>query len=318
MLQIKGFDFLLTFKCTAACQHCSYKAGPDKTGYITKDDIKRYLTELSDTQSLHSITIHGGEPFIYFDQLKFVLEKAKELNISQRGVITNSFWAKTEEIALKKLIQLKDAGLTRITFSADGFHQEFVSLLNVKNAIQSAVEIGIEKIWVDSYYLGGYNFANPYNKSTKKIIEDLKGIFTVEFNQYIASFEGRGANLTKSVKLRSYLPSGKCPLPFWIGGDLQSPTTVEIDYQGNVTLCPGISIGNTRNQSLIDIIQNYNCDKHPILSLIADEGPKGILKLARKHGFTEDLFYNECHLCYSTRKFLVPFYPQYLAPTTCY
>ena len=108
-------------------------------------------------------------------------------------------------------------------------------------------------------------------------------------------------------------------MPFWIEGDLQNPETIEIDCEGNVTLCPGISIGNTNIQSLTKIIRDYKADKHPILCIISNEGPIGLLKLAEKHGFERDRkFVNECHLCYELRRYLQPFYPYSLAPESCY
>lgn len=52
-------------------------------------DAENYLKTLMETQPLQSITIHGGEPFFYFEDLKQILEKAKELEVPQRWVITN-------------------------------------------------------------------------------------------------------------------------------------------------------------------------------------------------------------------------------------
>ncbi|MFX0091157.1 MAG: radical SAM protein [Candidatus Hodarchaeota archaeon] len=320
-MQIKSVDFLLTFKCPAKCKHCSYKAGPERKGHIDLKDAEGYLEELVKIQPLESITVHGGEPFLCFEQLKGIMKKAKELNLPQRGVITNSYWAKTQVVAKEKLIELKEAGLTRITFSFDAFHQEYIPVENVKNAIISAVNIGFDKLWVDSYFLGGLNADNIYNNSTRnarKVIENLKESDKFEINNYKADFEGRGAELVEYVEPKAEIPSGRCPQPFWIGGELKSPTTIEIDCEGNVTLCPGICIGNTKNQSLGKIIQEYNYSSHPILSKIVKEGPIGLLKTARIKGFKQQTFADECHLCYEVRKFLSPHYPQHLAPASCY
>ena len=318
-MQIENLDFLLTFNCPAKCKHCSYKAGPDISGFMKLYEAENYLMELVDTQQLQSVTIHGGEPFLYFDILRNIIEKAKNLAIPRRGIITNSYWAKTKDIANKKLLKLKQAGLNQITFSVDAFHQEFIPLENVKNAIISATSIGFDNIWVDSYFVGDLNADNLYNNKNYQILKDLKEIDTVIINKYVAGFEGRGADLAEDFEIKNEIPSGKCPLPFWIGGDLTAPTTVEIDWEGNVTLCPGICIGNTKTQPLIEILQKYDCSTHPILSKISEEGPLGLLEAAIVKGFKQNKsFVNECHLCYELRKFLRPSYPQYLAPSSCY
>lgn len=320
LMQVKGVDFLLTFKCPSKCKHCSYKAGPERSGHMKLADAEKYLEELADTQPLQSIGAHGGEPFLYFELLKHIMEKAKELEVQGTWTITNGYWAKTKALAKRKLVELKEAGLKSMTFSVDGFHQEYIPLENVRNGIEAAVSVGLNRVCVDSYFLGSPNSDNVYNDLTKKAIKSLRNLDKVEIYTRQASFKGRAAELlTKYVDLKAEPPTGKCPLPFWIGGDLKSPETVEIDFEGNVTLCPGICIGNTKNQSLAQILQSYDCLEHPILSIIAEEGPLGLLKIATAKGFEQNQkFVNECHLCYEMRKILRRHYPEQLAPKTCY
>ncbi|MFX0138432.1 MAG: hypothetical protein ACFFDN_32620, partial [Candidatus Hodarchaeota archaeon] len=244
---------------------------------------------------------------------------AIRLGIPRRGVITNSFWAKNNEIAKKKLERLKKAGLTALTFSSDFFHQEFVPLDYVRNSLKAAVVLGFDNLYVDSYFVNDNttdNYLNQITKSNLEIIGDMKN---VEFHRLPMSVEGRGTDLTEYLNLNVELPSGGCPVPFWIDGDLENPETVEIDCEGNVTLCPGICIGNTNIQSLTKIIQDYDINNHPVLSIIWEEGPKGLLEIAKEQGFQQNQqYFNECHLCYELRKFLQPIYPNSLAPRDCY
>lgn len=316
---VKDVDFLLTFKCPAECQHCSYKAGPKRIGFIKKREISGYLRELTKIHPLRAVWVHGGEPFLYFDILTYIIKEANKLGISRLGVITNSFWAKNEKIAKKKLEGLKKEGLNALTFSADFFHQEFIPLENVRNALKSAVALGFEDIYVDSYFVDDINSYNYFNQLTKKNLERLNDIKNIEFHQNPMSVEGRGTELIEYLKLKEEIPSGNCPMPFWIDGNLQNPDTIEIDCEGNVTLCPGICIGNTNVQSITRIVQDYNVENHPILSIIDKEGPIGLLKIAKENGFKQDQqFVNECHLCYELRKFLQPIYPYSLVPKECY
>ena len=318
-MYIKNVDFLLTFKCPAKCQHCSYKAGPKRVGYIKPGEATQYLKELTEMQPLQSVWVHGGEPFLYFNCLEHIIKQAKKLKIPRIGVITNSFWGKDVKSTKKKLERLKDIGLTVLTFSADFFHQEFIPLEYVRYALKSAVDIGFEDIYVDSYFVDDITTENYFNQITKSNLEMLGELESVEFHKLPMSVEGRGTNLLEFVRLKTDIPSGKCPVPFWIEGNLENPETIEIDYEGNVTLCPGISIGNTNIQSLTKIIKDYDVDKHHVLSIIVKEGPIGLLKIAKEKGFQINTqFANECHLCYELRKFLQPIYPYSLAPKECY
>ncbi|MFW9947824.1 MAG: radical SAM/SPASM domain-containing protein [Candidatus Odinarchaeota archaeon] len=318
-MQIKNVDFLLTFKCPAKCQHCSYNAGPTRTGLIKPEDLSHYLKELMKLHPLQSVWVHGGEPFLYFDYLEHVIKETTKMDIPNTGIITNSFWAKNMKIAYKKLKRLKRAGLTAITFSFDCFHQEFIPIEYVKNALNSAVNIGFEPIYVDSYFVEDIDSDNHFNQLTKINLEKLGNLKGVEFRHLIMSVEGRATELKQYIKLKGSIPYKKCPVPFWIEGNLQNPKTIEIDPEGNITLCPGICIGNTKIQSLTEIIQNYDYEKHPILSIISNKGPIGLLELAKFKGFEETQnFVNECHLCYELRRYLQPYFPRFLAPKEIY
>jgi hypothetical protein len=319
-MQIRGVDFLLTFKCPSKCKHCSYKAGPERTGHMKSVEAQRYLKELTSTQPLQSIGAHGGEPFLHFELLKQIMQNVKKLGVTRTWVITNGYWAKSKAIAEAKLIELKEAGLRSITFSVDGFHQEYIPFEKVRKGIEAAVSVGFGKVWIDSYFLGQLDSNNFYNNLTRKALKSFETLDNVEINKRQTDFEGRAAELlTEYVEPKAETPAGKCPLPFWIGGDLRNPEVVEIDHEGNVTLCPGICIGNTKRESLTRILQNYDYHAHPIISTIAEEGPIGLLGTARAKGFKEkQKFVNECHLCYEMRKILRPYYPNHLAPSSCY
>jgi hypothetical protein len=283
-------------------------------------DAERYLKELTGTQPLSSVGVHGGEPFLCFDLLLHIMEKAMKREIAHTWVITNGFWAETKTIARQKLRALKEAGLTTITFSVDGFHQEYIPFEDVKNGIEAAVDVGFEKVWVDSYFLGSEDSDSFHNRLTKKALEALEAISEIEINKRRVDFEGRAAELlAKQLAAKQQTPAGRCPLPFWIGGTLKNPDVVEIDYEGNVTLCPGICIGNTTRKSLPRILQEYDCSTHPILSIIAEGGPEGLLDVAKAKGLRpKGQFVDECHLCYEMRRLIRPYFPDYLAPPSGY
>jgi MoaA/NifB/PqqE/SkfB family radical SAM enzyme len=320
IMNIRGMDFLLTFKCPSQCKHCSYRAGPKQEGCMNSADMEMWLAELVDTQPIRSCTFHGGEPFLYFEILKEGLEKARERGIHERWVITNGYWAETRIIAEEKLRELKEYGLTCITFSVDAFHQEYIPFDNVKTGLVAATQLGFDTIAVDSYYIVSKDYNDTYNKITTKVIDNLNKLPGVDFFQYPISFEGRAADyLTEDVQLRQGIPGGRCRFPRWLGGDYQNPQTVEIDYEGNVTLCPGICIGNAKKRFLTDVIENYDYRNHPIMRIVAEEGPLGLFKLAEAKGYKGARnFVNECHLCYEVRRFLRTVYPQYLTPAGCY
>jgi hypothetical protein len=255
---------------------------------------------LTDTQPFDWLTVHGGEPFLFYNILKEIVQNAAKLGIPKVGVITNAYWATDLKTAKQALSELMDAGLNHITVSIDTFHQEHVPLERAKTAITTASNLGFEKVWVDSYYVDPNTMNNSYDSKTKQSIDSLRDIQGVEFSRYQVDFEGRAADqLVDEVTLSKRTPSGKCKFPFWLGEDLKNPNVIEIDYEGNVTLCPGLCIGNAKETSLLEVLESHNYRTHPIIQILAEDGPIGLLNLVNSKGLlTSESFANECHLCY--------------------
>ncbi len=319
-MQVRGASFLITFRCPSKCAHCVYQAGPEQEGHINLNEAEKWLSELAEIKQFEWITLHGGEPFLYLDEMKAILRMAKELGIPRRGSITNGYWARTPSFAKKTLKGLVNAGLNRITFSVDGFHQQYIDIRSVKFGIEAAISLGIERIWIDSYYLESIDSENMFDKMTKGSLREVQGIGEVEYSLHKVDFEGRGAkSLVGYTEVSSEIPRGACVLPYWLGGDLQSPEVIEIDFEGNVTLCPGVCIGNAKLESLKKILSNYAYTNHPIIRILVEEGPVGLYRHATQHGLNPSpKFVNECHLCFEMRKLLHEHYQRFLAPKRCY
>jgi hypothetical protein len=88
---------------------------------------------------------------------------------------------------------------------------------------------------------------------------------------------------------------------------------------GNVSICPGLCIGNTKNESLSKILRDYDYRKHPIIKLLAEHGPCKLIDLLEsKTQIQPGKYVNECHLCYELRNQLRASYLELLAPENCY
>ncbi|MEW5759653.1 MAG: radical SAM protein [Candidatus Thermoplasmatota archaeon] len=317
-MEIKQVDLLITYKCPSKCKHCLYKSGPHREGVMDVKDAKDYLNQLKD-YSLKWVTITGGEPFMYYDRLLEIVKIAKDINPGSIWVLTNAYWAKSRENAREKLLKLRGAGLTHIMFSVDCFHQEYIPVECVSNALGAAKDVGFEQIQVDSYLLSYPESKNQFDLSTLRILSQIN-LENIKCNQYTPMVGGRTAELlTKYFSCNQGIHRDKCKLPSWIGGDLREPLGIEIDPFGYVYFCPGLTIGNAKEKELARIIEDYDCTKHPIIKIIEREGPIGLLRIAMEKGFVPlEGYIDKCHLCYETRKFLRPYFQEHLAPKECY
>jgi hypothetical protein len=89
-----------------------------------------------------------------------------------------------------------------------------------------------------------------------------------------------------------------------------------VDAYGFVQICPGIAIGNACQDPLNEILENYEIQKHNILSVLAEHGPSGLIE--QSGVLAESTFADACHGCYSARKMLIDQYPDWLGPRHVY
>jgi MoaA/NifB/PqqE/SkfB family radical SAM enzyme len=286
---------------------------------MTVSEIKGYLTAVAD-QPLEWVLLFGGEPFIHYDLLRESIALAAPL--APVLVFTNGYWATDPDTARQRLAELQAVGLDYILFSVDALHQEHTPLERVAIGIDAARELGYSTIEIDNRYVGASDADNSFNQYTQEImvrLAEVCDLSDVNVTQGPSQMVGRAADeLSSYLATQPTLPA-ECPLPDYLGGDLCAPTGVEIHPGGWVNLCAGLALGNVQQRPLDEILADYDPDAHPIIHVLAQEGPIGLLRLAQCHGYSPAGGYVDgCHLCYLVRCFLRSYYPDCLAPARVY
>lgn len=318
-MKIRNLNLLLTYKCPSQCRHCCYFCGLEGGGLMTAHDVKGYLRELRD-HPLESLWIYGGEPFLYPGVLTEVVKIAKRRQIPRIGVLTNGYWAKNTREALRKLSLLKQAGISAIVISTDGFHVERVPPELATNAAQAALKVGFAEVTISVAFILPRGVSNPFNDRSEEIWAQLDGESGISLFENPVTVIGRAAEkLLDYCQLRQIKAPKTCQPPSYIGGSFDQPEGLEIDPNGWVMICPGLSLGNARVTPLAAMVKQYGSTENPIWHLIRQQGPAGLVNLAHQKGYVQrDLYASACHLCYEARKFLQPYYPDQLAPASCY
>jgi MoaA/NifB/PqqE/SkfB family radical SAM enzyme len=291
-----------------------------KSGVMEPKDAERCFNEVRN-HLLEWVYI-GEEPFLYYDRLLEIVRLAKNILNVPIWLDTNGFWGRSKEIAREKLMKLKKAGLTHFGVFVSSFIQNYVPLDHAINCLEAAEEVGFERVNAHSTFLESPDSSNRFDVATRDILKqlDLKGIGYTKGTPW---FVGRAAETLTSYLPSFGIPQRRCGLgrffPFWLGTDLKKPTGIMIEPSGYVTLCHGISIGNIKQTSLSKIVEEYDYSAHPIIKILEEEGPKGLLEIATKKGYVPKRGYvNECHLCYETRRHLHKHYPDHLSPQSYY
>jgi len=294
---LTGVHFLLTYACSFECDHCFVYSSPQARGTFTLNQIKRVFEELTNIRTIQRVYFEGGEAFLFYPLMVEGIKIARDKGL-EAGIVTNAYWATTEEDAeiwLKPLLKL---GISDLSLSDDTFHSEDEKESLAKHALAAAKRLGMP--------VGVISIEEPRVEKGQDIV---KGAPVIGGS---TMFRGRAVEkLIKGLPTRPWRDFTECPYE-----DLGNPKRVHLDSYGNVHLCQGLSMGNMWQTPLSELINNYDCDSHPICKLLVKGGP---VHLAKEYSIKHyDEYVDACHLCYDLRLKLLDRFPEYLAPRQVY
>ena len=296
---LKGLHFLLTYACTLECDHCFVYGSPTALGTFSVSQIRRVLEEAVRMGGMEWIYLEGGEPFLYYALLLEGVRLASGMGF-KTGVVTNAYFATTEEDAELWLRPLAESGLADCAISDDAFHFGDEQETPAKRALRAARRLGIP---ADTICI---------EQPTANLAGKDAGEKGAPIIQRGARFRGRAAEkLVAGLPRRPWREFGECPHE-----DLAAPGRVHLDAYGNVHLCQGLCMGNMWQTPLSELAENYDPQAHPICGPLLRGGPA---RLAQEQAVPhEDAYVDACHFCYALRLSLLDRFPQYLAPRQVY
>jgi hypothetical protein len=266
------------------------------SGTFTLDQVRRIIQQAV-AAGVESIYIEGGEPFLYYPLMLATARLAKQQRLDC-GIVTNCYWATSEEDARMWLAPFAELGIADLSVSDDAFHSDDLDHSQAKIALKAAEKLGIpsDSICIDKPEAGT---TGPQGKG-----EPVVGGGVV--------FKGRAVDkLTNGLPRRPFTCFTECTQE-----ELIAPSRVHLDPFGNVFVCQGLSIGNVWQMPLADIMRLYRPEEHPIIGPLIKGGPA---ELARRYGLPAgESYVSDCHLCYLVRKRLLDEFPQYLCPKQVY
>lgn len=222
---------------------------------VFDEELLQDVLEQGHSIGFRSVSISGGEPFLFVKLLIRVIKKAKDLKYGVR-IATNGFWGKTGKSANNVLSRLADAGFSpprdSLVMSVGEFHQEWIPRTSARNIIK--------------YY--GNTFGLPFevdfesSKGKEHMLEDFihyldsegisKESYKLTRRMSIAPL-GRGKNLADdSIR---YFPGKAFKKCNWINAFVLQPGGDVVPCCGLNRFNPGISLGNVRDNSVAEIIR---------------------------------------------------------------
>jgi hypothetical protein len=295
MLKLNGLHLLLTYLCTFECDHCFVWGSPWQTGTMTIGTIRKILDQAKETDSVEWIYFEGGEPFLYYQSMLAGINNAIDFGFKV-GIVTNSYWATSEEDALLWLLPL--AGKVQdFTISSDLFHFNEKASQQSKYVTRAAEQLNIP--------LGIICIEQP----------EIQAILSVgQIPPEPASIMYRGRAAEKLASKTTLYPAevfSNCPHE-----NLKDPGRVHVDPLGNIHICQGISLGNIFTNNIKQISDSFDPYRDPIIGALLEGGPYNLMK--KYHIPDTGKYADACHLCYEVRKILRNQFSDILGPDQIY
>jgi organic radical activating enzyme len=296
---LRGIHFLLTFACNFECDHCFLYCGPDSEGTFALKQVREVLDEAVKVGTIEMVYFEGGEPFLFYPLMVESIRIARDVGFTT-GIVTNAYWATSEEDAALWLSPLVDLELADLSVSDDSFHHGEEQDNRAKRALAAAKRLGMP---ADTICIEEPTIEMSVDRDQDKGAPVIGGG---------AMFRGRAVEkLLGGLPTRPWEELTECPYE-----DLGDPGRVHLDPYGHVHICQGLSMGNMWETPLSTLVQNYDPDSHPICGPLLRGGPAF---LAMEYGVEhEDKYVDECHFCYLLRLALIDRFPQHLAPRQVY
>ncbi len=270
-------SFLLTRRCNAQCRHCGawpskdkskLKSGSKTASDFTTDEIDTYIDEIEKTPEIEAVGLTGGEVFIVKPLLKKAVDRLREID-TPYTIVTNAFWAKSIDVAKGVLKDFTDC--IGIGFSADSFHDEFIPVRNVVNAVKAAESLNIP------YLVRATMKVGDTEESMKQWFENagLPDIKVIQFAPVM--YIGEATEKMNPEEFPNKNPAVPClslRTPFIMpGGDVFACCGEAANIEGKHPLY----LGNLNESSLTTLIKKY--DTNPFIIALYTKGPRALWEL---------------------------------------
>lgn len=276
-MAVTGLHLLLTYQCTHQCDHCFVFGSPGARGHFSLELIQKVFAGAESLGSVESVAFEGGEPFLLYPLLCAAVQEATRRSW-RVDIVTNAYWATSEEAAEQCLAPLATAGLGKLSVSTDALHG---NPQEAAHAAAAAAKLGV-----------------------------TCGTLTTQPGKVM--HRGRAAvTLADARPQQEWSSFDRCPYE-----SLAEPRRVHLDAGGHLHICQGLLMGNYLSSPLQRVVNGYRPMEHPVIGPLLVGGPAELVRCYRLPH--RDTYADACHLCYHMRGQLRQRFGALLAPGQVY
>ena len=311
-IRLGGIHFLVTYRCTYACDHCFVWGSPDAEATMTLAQLTAVIDQAA-ACGVTDVYFEGGEPTLAYPVVLAAAKRAREHGLGV-GLVSNCFWATSVEDAMVWLAPFVELGIDDLALSSYAYFVEDADEDRLRSAVLAARELGLP---VSVLEVGA-----PADIGVPGACSGDVGTVLHKGRAAVALGPGREARAPEALT--------SCPFE-----DFTDPGRAHVGPDGELQLCQGISAGNVfaggdgpaadRDLAaplpggLAAVLDAYDPRARPVIREILAGGPWALAQAAG-HTPARELYADECHLCYEVRAALRSDgrHPEVVAPGQCY
>ncbi len=276
---MRKIAFGYSTRCNVKCEHC---VAADAVADSEKMDLAqagKVIAEMA-AANVSGISFTAGEPLLYLDDICTLLSLCRQYGMYSR-VVTNSFWAKTPDIADTIVAKLKEHGLCQLRLSYSRWHQKNIKSINVVNAAKSCQKNGLD------YFV---SFVTDFTKEDDSFEQYLRENKLLFFPEPVI-YSGRAKHFPRKPLQTDY-QENCCAMNPYLAPNLDMYACC--DAGSHFTKTNFFHLGNLQENSIDKLFRKS--EQNILYNYIRNTGISGIASFA---GFTarEIVQYRKCELC---------------------
>lgn len=310
--RLEGIHFLVTYRCTYACEHCFVWGSPDAEATMTLAQLTGVIDQAA-RLGMAQVYFEGGEPTLAYAVVLAAARHAHARGLDV-GMVSNCYWATSPDDAAAWLAPFAELGLADLSLSSYAYFVEDADEEHLRAAVLAARTLGIPTSVLEVGAPADIGVPGACSGDVDEIM-----------------YRGRAAVLLAPD--HASRPPGSlvtCPHE-----DLVHPGRAHIGPDGELQVCQGISAGNVfaggdgppaperlatpHPDGLRRVLDAYDAHTRPVVREIVAGGPWGLAQSVG-HAPRRARYADECHLCYEVRAALRAGRrcPAVIAPGQCY
>jgi len=267
-------------KCNVKCDHCVATNELSGNAKMELNTAKEIIEEMAYC-NVKGISFTVGEPLLFFNDIRNLVQLCRESGIYSR-VVTNGFWARTQEHSDNIVSGLMKSGLSQLRISFSRWHQKNINRENIVNAASSCQKYDLD------YFI---SFVTDFSKHDDPFEQFLRDNNLMFFPEPLIYF-GNAERFNRLPIFTDYQPN-ICVMNSYISPELDM--FARCDGGPQFTKTDFFSLGNLKDYSVDELFQKK--ENNNLYFLIRT---MGLTNIASYLGFraNEIVRYRKCELCY--------------------